>query len=308
MIEYYKNIDNRLRKIDMYEKGCWICCIDPNEEESNRIINDFNVEPEFLRASLDSEETPHIDSEENNTLIVIDIPIVERVEKDLRYYTMPLGIIITDSNVITVSLKETPIISEFTDGAVKNADPSLKTRFVFNILLKISTKYLQYLKQMEKKSDVIEQELRKTMKNKDLLELFEVEKSLVYFSYSLKSDEGTLEKIRRGRILKLYEDDEDLLEDILIEIKQAIDMSAIHLNILSSTAEAFGSIISNNLNVVMKVLASVTLIVSIPTVISGIYGMNTPDLPFMDYWWVPMILTVLLMIIVTIILRKKDML
>ena len=155
---------------------------------------------------------------------------------------------------------------------LKGVMTNLKTHFVLHIMLRMATKYLQYLKQIDKISDHVERELRKSMKNQELIQLLDIEKSLVYFSSSLKADEVTLEKIMRGRYIKLYDEDQDLLEDVLIEIKQAIEMSSIYLNILSGTMDAFASVISNNLNIVMKVLASITLIISIPTVISGLYG------------------------------------
>ena len=175
-------------------------------------------------------------------------------------------------------------------------------------MLRMATKYLQYLKQIDKISNRIERNLRKSAKNKELNQLLDVEKSLVYFSASLKSDEITLEKIMRGRYIKLYEEDQDLLEDVLIEIKQAVDMTATYLNILNGTMDVFASIISNNLNVIMKIQASLTLLVSVPTVISGIYGMNIiGGLPFDKLWWFPLVLSAVLMFLVYIFLKRKDM-
>ena len=173
-------------------------------------------------------------------------------------------------------------------------------------MLRIAGRYLQYLKQIDKISNQVERELRKSMKNAELIQLLEVEKSLMYFSSSLKANEITIEKIMRGRAIRLYEEDQDLLEDVLIEIKQAIEMASIHLNILSGTMDAFASIISNNLNIVMKVLASITLIISIPTVISGIYGMNVDYLPFANFWF-PVTIAVVLMVLAYGILKKKQM-
>lgn len=308
MMSYYKTIDGRIAEIDQYEPGCWINCVAPEEHEINSLITDFHIEPDFLRASLDEEESSHIDSEDGNTLIIIDIPVVEKHEKNILYTTMPLGIMITEKNVITVCLDENPLISEFAEGVMRNVHTHLKTHFILHIMLRMATKYLQYLKQIDKISDHVERELRKSMKNKELIQLLEIEKSLVYFSSSLKSNEVTLEKIMRGRFIKMYEEDQDLLEDVLVEIKQAIEMANIYLNILSGTMDAFASVISNNLNIVMKVLASITLIISIPTVISGLYGMNVEGLPLAQFWWFPFILSVICMIIAGFILKKKGML
>ena len=149
--------------------------------------------------------------------------------------------------------------------------------------------------------------LFRSMKNNELIKLLDIEKSLVYFSSSLKANEITIEKIMRGRVIKMYEEDQDLIEDVLVEIRQAIDMSSIYLNILSGTMDAFSSIISNNLNIVMKVLASLTLLSSIPTVVSGIYGMNVDHLP-VPFFWFPITLSIVCMVVAFIILKKKDML
>lgn len=310
MITYYKTLNNRVKKIKQYEENCWINCITPDEDEIESLIDNFNIDPEFLKAALDAEESSHIDSEDGNTLIIIDVPIVQKTERNISYQTMPLGIMITSKNVITISLRENTVIGEISDGVVKNINTELSAQFVLNIILRTAYKYLQYLKQIDKISDHAEKELRRSMKNKELMQFLEVEKSLVYFSSSLKSNEATLKKIMRGRIIKLYEEDQDLLEDVLIEVRQAIEMSSIQMNIISSTMDAFASIISNNLNIVMKILASITLIFSIPTVISGFYGMNigVHAMPLDSYWWFPWVLSGVLMLISGYVLKKKDML
>lgn len=312
MISYYKNINGIISETNKYESGCWINCIAPDEDEINKLMESFDINPEFLRAALDEEETSHMDNEDGNTLIIIDIPIAKKEGNGITYHTTPLGIIITPNNVITLALRDNTVIAEFADGVVRNVFTNLKTQFVLNIILRAAIKYLQYLKQIDKISDHVEKQLRKSMKNKDLLQLHEIEKSLVYFSASLKANEATLEKILRGRRLKLYEEDQDLLDDVLIEIKQAIEMSNIQMNVLARTMDVFDSIISNNLNVVMKRLTSVSLIISIPTVVSGIYGMNIGDnikaIPFDNFWVYPCLMALVIMIILTIVLKKLDML
>ena len=308
MINYYKTINGRIEEIKEYEKGCWINCIAPEDDEVQYLLDSLKIPPELMRSALDDEESSHVDSEDNTTLIIIDVPVVERVSKFVTYSTMPIGIMITDNNVITVAIHENTILSEFSEGVVKNVRTDYKTHFVLHIMLRMATKYLQYLKQIDKVSNRIERQLRRSAKNKELHQLLDIEKSLVYFSSSLKADELTLEKIMRGRFIKLYDEDQDLLEDVLIEIKQAVDMSAIHLNILTNTMDVFASIISNNLNIVMKIQASLTLLVSVPTVISGFYGMNIiGGLPFDRFWWFPMALSAVLMLIMYMILKKKDM-
>lgn len=307
VIQYFKTINGRIRPQETLEDGCWINVVDPDEREINSLIQNFSLDPDFLRAALDEEESSRIEVDDDNALIIIDAPMAEREEGELAYYTLPVGILVTKRNVITVSLKENTIISEFAEGVVKGVQTELRTQFVLHIMLRVATRYLQFLKQIDKLASSLEKQLRKSMKNKELIQLLDVQKSLVYFSTSLKADETTLEKLMRGRYIKLYEDDQDLLEDVLIEIKQAIEMSNIYLNILSGTMDAFASVISNNLNIVMKVLASVTIVISIPNIIAGFYGMNVDGLPLRQFFWFPILLAGVLMGGVAWILHKKDM-
>lgn len=307
MLNYYTTVNGRLRRVDEAQEGCWIDVVNPDEREINSLIHDYALEPDFLRAALDEEESSRIETEDENTLIIIDSPVAEKGDSGVTYYTMPIGILVTPQHVITVSLRENAIISEFAEGVVKGVQTDLKTQFVLHIMLRVATRYLQFLKQIDKLSSLLEKQLRKSMKNKELIQLLDVQKSLVYFSTSLKADETTLEKLMRGRYIKLYEDDQDLLEDVLIEIKQAIEMSSIYLNILSGTMDAFASVISNNLNIVMKVLASVTIVISIPNIIAGFYGMNVQGLPLSQFFWFPIALSLGLMGVVGLILHKKGM-
>ncbi len=306
MVSYYKTIDGKMTALNAFEPGCWIRCVAPVEQEVNGLIAEFAIEPDFFRAAMDEEESSHIDSEDGNTLIIIDIPVIEKPDETIAYTTTPLGIIITEKAVITVSMRESPILQELAHGVVRDVQTNLKTRFALTIMLRVATRYLQYLKQIDKISNLVEKTLRKSMKNSELIQLLNIETSLVYFSSSLKANEITIEKIMRGRAVRLYEEDQDLLEDVLVEVRQGIDMSSIYLNILSGTMDAFASIISNNLNIVMKVLTSVTLLISIPTLISGIYGMNVEGLPA-PYFWVPIAVSLGLMGLAFIILKKRDM-
>lgn len=308
MLSYFKTIDGSIRPVPVWEPGCWINCVSPTEEEIAGLIQDFSIEPDFFRAAMDEEESSHVDSEDDSTLIIVDIPVIEKKGRDITYATTPLGIILTEKNVITVSTRENPILDEFAEGVVRGVQTNLKTRFFLHLMLRIASRYLQYLKQIDRLSSQIEKELRKSTKNTHLLQLMDIEKSLVYFSSSLKSNEVTMEKIMRGRVVKLYEEDQDLMEDVLIEVKQAVDMSGTYLHIISTTMESFASLISNNLNVVMKVLASMTLIISVPMAISGFYGMNVEGIPFTESFWFPVALSGVCMVAATLILRKKDML
>jgi len=307
MISYYKTINGRIRRIDEPEEGCWIDVVNPDEKEVNFLVTNFAIEPGFIRASLDEDETARIESGDGVTLIILDTPVSEVNENGVNYFTMPIGILVAKEHVITVSLRENSIITEFTEGVIKNVQTNLKTQFVLYIMLRVAARFLQNLKQIDKISIQLEKQLRKSMKNKELIQLLELQKSLVYFSTSLKSDETTIEKMMRGRYIKMYEEDQNILEDVLIEIKQAIEMSNIYLNVLSGTMDAFASVISNNVNNVMKILASITIVISIPNIIAGFYGMNVSGLPLSQFFWFPVILSVALMAGVGYILYKKDM-
>ncbi len=307
MISYYKTLEGKIMPIAEYEPGCWINVIDPTEDEILGLIDDHDLVTDFISAALDEEESSRIESEDGTTLIIMDLPVVDKNNDNITYYTMPVGIMITDTSVITVCLKENPVISEFAEGVVKGVHTNLRTQFVLHLMLRVATRYLQYLKQIDKISDHVEKELRKSMKNKELIQLLEISKSLVYFSSALKADEITMEKMMRGRYVKLYEEDQDLLDDVIIELKQAIEMANIYLNILSGMMDAFASVISNNLNIVMKVLASITLLMSIPTIISGLYGMNVANIPVQNFWF-PVGLSVVAMLVAGYVLYRKKML
>ena len=307
MLSIHKTVNGKMTRMDAVEDGCWVNLINPSEDELRTVAAILGVEPTFLRAALDEEETSRIDSEDGQTLIIVDTPAMEQDETGVVYSTMPLGVIVTEKHIITVCLKETSVVRDLQDGMVKDVRTQQRTRFILNILLLVAKRYLKYLKQIDKTYNHIERKLNKSQKNADLIQLMDLEKSLVYFNTSLKADEVTLEKILRGRIVTLYEEDHDLLEDVLIEVRQAIEMAQIYSSIISSTMDAFSSIISNNLNVIMKVLTSITVLLTIPNIIFSFYGMNVAGLPFDQFFWVPILISLIAIVIVAIILKKKDL-
>lgn len=310
MIEYFFSQNGGISQLDECRPGAWINVTDPTQDEVQSLIDSFGLDPDFIRSSLDEEETSHIESEDSNTLIVIDTPHVDKLGDSVVYSTVPLGIIVAAQNVITVSLHENDIINEFSEGIVRGVNTDYKTQFVLKILLRSTTRFLQYLRQIDRLSSHVEQEIRKSMRNSELMKLIDINKSLVYFSTSLKGNEITIEKMSRGRFIKLYEEDQDLLEDVLIEVRQAIEMATIYSTILAGTLDASSSLISNSLNDIMKILASITIVISIPTIISGLYGMNIENgfLPLSRFWWFPCVLSVVVMIATAYILRRKNML
>ena len=235
------------------------------------------IDADDLKAPLDLEERSRLMLENEYTMVLVDIPTHD--EED-HYETIPLGIYLTKDYIVTICLQDSSILRSFAKQRVKEFYTFKKTRFLFQLLYRNATTYLRYLRIIDRKSDKIEEQLQKSQKNSELLELMGLEKSLVYFTTSLRSNEVVLEKLLRTDKVKKYPDDEDLLEDVIVENKQAIEMANIYSGILNGVMGTFASVISNNQNGVMKVLAIMTIVLSIPTIISGFYGMNFDNIPF----------------------------
>lgn len=307
MLTIHKTVDGKMTQLNAVEEGCWVNLVYPSEDELKTVAATLNVESTFLRAALDEEETSRIDSEEGQTLIIVDTPAMEKDDTGVVYSTLPMGIIVTDKHIITVCLKETSVVRDLQDGMVKDVRTQQRTRFILNILLLVAKRYLQYLKQIDKTYNYMEHQLYKSQRNKELIQLLDLEKSLVYFNTSLKANEVTLEKILRGRIVTLYEEDHDLLEDVLIEVRQAIEMAQIYSSIISGMMDAFASVISNNLNVIMKVLTSLTILLTVPNIVFGFYGMNVSGLPAAVAWF-PLIVSAVIIGVLAFVLKKKDLL
>jgi magnesium transporter len=288
--------------------GCWIHLITPNEKELSEISSKLEIPIEFLKDPLDEEERSRIEKDGENILIIVNVPLVTIDEHNIPIYdTIPLGIIIAKNCFVTVCLKDNPIFHIFSEGKVKNFFTFKRTRFAFQILYSMSTFYLRYLKQISKKTDAIEKELHQSMKNKELFSLLNLEKSLVYFTTSLKSNNIVMQKMLKSNYLKMYEDDQELLEDVIIENQQAIEMAETHTSILSGMMDAFASIISNNVSIVMKFLTSFTIILSLPTMVASFYGMNVP-IPFQEYrfsFMIAILISFILSSIVAFIFWKK---
>lgn len=310
--KYLTNMEtNKLEETETYQKGSWINLISPTEEEIREVCTNIKVEEDFLRYPLDYEEKARIDQEEDAVLFIIDVPFIEEKENERIYTTMPLGmIVVRDDFFITVSLNSNRVIEIFESGLVKGLFTYKKTRFMLQILYNNSSHFLNLLKQINKETEIAENVLQKSMKNKELIKLLNLEKSLVYFTTSLRSNEAVMEKTLRGKIVKLYDEDEDILEDAIVENKQAIEMSKIYSDILNGTMDAYASIISNNLNSVMKYLTSVTIILSLPTMIGSFWGMNVglplENNPFAFY--ILLFFSLIISLFVWFFLRKKDML
>lgn len=281
MIEIYKTNENReLDLTDEIAKGSWVNMVAPTEDEIQYICSTLQVPINFMKDPLDDEERPRIEKEDDHLLIIVDFPYLTRDEANLPIFeTIPIGMIFTKECFITVSLKDSPILINFKNNKIKGFYTNKKTRFALQLLFEISSYYLRYLKQINKMINEAERELHQSMKNKELYTFLALEKSLVYFTTSLKSNKVVLDKILRFNYLKMYEEDKELLEDVIIENGQAIEMAEVYLSILSGMMDAFASIISNNVNNAMKFLTSVTIILTLPTMVASFYGMNV-NLPF----------------------------
>ena len=312
MVKIFRTIDNNVHQINEAQEGSWIALIDPTATEIVEIAEKYDIDVDHLRAPLDEEERSRIEVEDHYTLILVDIPMIEERNDKEWYGTIPMGIVVTDDKIFTVCLEDTPVLSSFMDGRVRNFFTYKRTRFILQILYRNASLYLHYLRIIDKKSDEVEQKLHKSQRNQELIELLELQKSLVYFTTSLRSNEVVLEKLLKVENIKQYPEDTELLEDVIIENKQAIEMTNIYSGILSGTTEAFASIISNNLNIVMKFLATVTIVMSIPTMIFSAYGMNLKSvgMPFADNpmgFLMVILLSLVFSILVAIVFRKKDL-
>lgn len=299
----------KLTKTDKLSKGCWVNLIRPKESEIKKIVDATDIPLDFIKDSLDDDERSRIEKEDDSVLIIVDFPVLVTDESDSAPYdTIPLGIIVTPYYFVTVCLQENPVIDNFINNKVKSFFTYKKTRFTLQILYTVASFYLKYLKTIDRRTSIIERELHQSMRNKELFDLLSLEKTLVYFTTSLKANSIVMEKMTKQRFLRMYEDDQDLLEDVIIEIKQAIEMSEVHSNILSGMMDAYASVISNNVNVVMKFLTTVTIVLSIPTVVASLFGMNMDGIPWQHAryaFFIPIIIAVFLSGITTLIFWKK---
>ena len=278
MITNYKSSETGLITLDQHTSGSWINVVNPTAQELDD-LQQLGIPLDYLTYPLDLDERARTERENGEVLIVLRIPYYQGQSVDIPYTTLPLGIVLSEEYVLTISRFENELTSEMISGRLKNLMTHKRNRFVLRILLATATKYLAYLREITKAVDILEDQLQQSTRNKEVLELLKYQKSLTHFSTALKSNELMMERLHRSRIFQTYPDDEDLLEDVLTENQQAIEMNSITSNIFSSMMDAFASIISNNLNGVMKFLASITILLSLPSLLASFFGMNV-HLPF----------------------------
>lgn len=315
MIKILKNTeqDKKLVELKKIEKGCWIDLEKPTEKEIKQVLIATGVDEILLRSALDEEETSHIDTEDDQILVSINMPITEKNRRGKVYTTMPIGILIVrDDYIITISSSAFSLLDMLNRKRtiVGEIATYKKSRLAFQLLYITSVEFLRYLTYISKDMEIFEDNLTKSMKNDELLKLINYQKSMIFFNTALKTNQSVMERLRRGKLIKLYEEDEDILEDAVIENRQAMEMATTYGDILNGMTDIFGTVVSNNLNNVMKFLTSITLIISVPTLIASILGMNV-SFPFSTNvygFYGTVAFTIIVTIIVTIWLKRKDLL
>jgi len=307
MISIYKNTDTGLTTLSEPVIGCWINAIDPTLDEI-QWLHSLQIPQDYITYPLDLDERSRTERENGELLIVLRVPYFQGQATDVPYITIPLGIIINEKYLITICKRENSTLSEFVSGRIRGLSTGKRNRFVLRLLLNTASNYLAHLREINKVVDSLEDQLQLSTRNKEVLELLKYQKSLTYFTTALKSNELMMERLQRSQLFKAYPEDEDLLEDVITENQQAIEMTNISSNILSSMMDAFASIISNNLNGVMKFLAAVTIVISIPTMVTSTFGMNV-DLPFainQFAFWIVMAIALGLTLAFAYVFARRD--
>ncbi len=314
MIDYYKYVDGEMTHIDALEEDCWVNVVAPNPEEREWLSTQLGVVPEFAAAALDDEEHSHVDydEDERQTLIIVDCPFVEDRAETMdsnitQYDTHPLTLLMLPKRriFVTVSLRYNETVHSLTKSRRGNQQ-GRHPRLMLDMLMKIARRYLTALRDIDRQFKANERVLRKDMRNSELIKMLGLEKSLVYFSTSLKSFEAVLAKLAQGRLIRFSDDEEELLEDVLIEARQAAEMCDISTKILNGSMDAFASIISNNMNVTIRRLTVITLVLAVPTIIFSFYGMNTASLPLVDSWLAPFGIALGVSVVTALIFTKSE--
>lgn len=314
MMRVFSTMNGQIEQISKASKGSWICLSAPTDVELANVSQTTGIDLADLRAPLDDEERSRVDVEDEYTMVIVDIPRAEERDGRDYYETIPLSIIVTEDLIVTVCMQDTVLLHPFMEGTIRGFNTFMKSRFILQILYRNATLYLRYLRIIDRESDRLELKLRHSMQNREILMLLELNKTLVYFATSLKSNEIVLEKLTGLERIKRYPDDEDLLGDVITENKQAIEMANIYSSVLSNMTDAFASIVSNNVNNVMRIFTIISISLSVPTLIFSMYGMNFNQgmfgMPFTDKPWgfaVVVILSGLVTALVTWFLTRSRM-
>ena len=312
-MKYFMTDNQVIHEEEKLQDGVWVRMISPTQEECEEIADVLNVDIDDIKAALDEEESSRIELQDGYTLILVDVPTTEIRHDKQSYTTIPLGIILTQDVIVTVCTGDTPVLKNFVINRVKEFSTKKRLRFVYQILYRTATIYQTNLRIIDKRRTEIEERIGQHTEDVDLIDLHELESTLVYFATSLRANGVVLDRLTRYKRLEQYPEDTELLGDVIVENQQAIEMTSIYRDIINGTRELMSSVIDNRLNNVMKYLTSITIVMAIPTVISGIYGMNVDErwMPFANTphgFLLICVLTLLICIITMLILRKKKML
>ena len=310
MIQYFKNIDHQTVAITKPENGSWVNIIPPlKQEEFSELSSSLDIPLDFLTDSLDIDERSRFEEEDNVKLVVIKTPTENNSfnESDAYYITIPICIILTHNQIVTVNSFDNGALKKFFN-TFQNRHPDKKNMMVLKIFEKIIQAYMEFLKEINVRRNVLEQKLYAANRNEQLLQLMRIQKSLVYFVTALRSNEMLLLKIERTNFLGLTEEEKEILQDLIVDNSQALEMANIYTNILSSTLDAFASIIANNQNEVLKRLSVITIVLTFPVLVASIYGMNVP-IPYANSpyaFYIPVSLSLVISLIIGwTFLRKK---
>ena len=311
MVKYYRTDDRQIHEEERIQSGVWIQMINPSVAEGQMVAEALDADIEDVLAALDEEESSRIELQDGYTLILVDIPSTEIRHDKESYTTIPLGIILTGDVIATICTEDTPVLQAFLNNRVKEFSTKKKLRFVYQILYRISVLYQSDLRIIDKMRTEIEERVGEDTEEEDLIALHELESTLVYFATSLRSNGVVLDRLTRYKRLEQYPEDKELLGDVIVENKQAIEMTTIYRDIINGTRELMSSVIDNRLNNVMKYLTSITLVMAVPTVISGLYGMNVEGIPLgksIYGFGVVCLITLVVCILTMVILHRKKML
>lgn len=308
MIHYFKTEQLKgMRRLDAFEEGCWVDLVNPTDDEVEDVAALTGMSEEMLKAALDEEETARCERDDGTFLCLLDTPTITDTDDGDTYETIPLAILYNEKCVATVSLRGNAVLGDFIAGRIGAVDPARPVHFMLAFLMGNAKRFLSNLRQIDKKSLRVQAELHRSMKNKELIQLLELENSLVYFSTSLSSATGLYNKLERDPIISGNEEYKDLFDDVVIETRQAMEMCTIYRDILSGTMDAYASVISNNLNIVMKLLAVITLVISIPTLIASFWGMNVAvPFEFIGPWgfWIVVAIAVVVTVVSAVFLIR----
>ncbi|MCM1497032.1 MAG: magnesium transporter CorA family protein [Clostridium sp.] len=313
MIKIYRTDDSKIREEHAFEPGSWIQLTDPSSGELEMISERFEIDIADVRAAMDADESSRVELEDDYTLILVDIPVVEIRNEQKAYTAIPLGILLLEDYLITICAEETPVLQYFVNSTVREFSTKKQMRFIYQILYRTCMVYQLYLRTIDNKRTEIEERAQEDMKEEDLVTLHELESNLVYFTTSLRANGAVIDRLARYSRVRQFPEDKDLLDDVRVENGQAIEMTIIYRDIIHGTRELLSNIIDIRLNSVMKYLAAITIVMAIPDIISGFFGMNV------DERWVPLqstpygfeiigITTFVICFIVMKALKKKRML